>query len=248
MKTIQADLNTPKGIRAAADELAAMAEHAGSLSPRALLVDNPAPVTITAGRFTARIHDCWESLRDAAVLFRKRASRAGGKKRGRWMTPTVRVPVHTEDGIDSLDAVRVYGDPETALQAIERQLAAQGADMEPADVRRCERAADEIRQHLEKQERLRVVRELFRERELEDAREIETAKRGKLEPGARVIVDYQFRQYRGEVVSAEKAGACEVSLSEIRQTEIVERERFLLFRAIKPRRARVACSNVRITN
>ena len=55
------------------------------------------------------------------------------------------------DDIHKFDAVRYYGTPEAGLAAIRRQLGIQSGDMDPADVKRCERAAGMLEHHIWKE-------------------------------------------------------------------------------------------------
>ena len=51
-------------------------------------------------------------------------------------------------GVLAFDSVRHCGSPEAAAETIRRQLDTQGESMDPADVKRCERAIVEIRKYL----------------------------------------------------------------------------------------------------
>lgn len=236
------DLNTPKGIRALADSLQTMAENADCRPAYHVIRDGLPPVTITAGRFTARIHNCREALQTAAEQFRKRASQAGKSRGGQWGTPTTH---RRQDEWKKLDAVRVYGDPETALQAIERQLAAQSADMEPADVKRCERAAAMLRERLDTV----AAMEAATQTEMGTMARIESARPATLEdlkPGTEVIADYGYRIMLGTVQTDPQRGAVRVELTHVWQSERVGTSYFSRFVPVRPKRVSVAVRNVKI--
>jgi hypothetical protein len=91
-----------------------------------------------------KIHDNITALWRAAELLRSNATYSGS--RGSTAIP---------DSVWSLQAVRAYGSPEAGLAAIRRQLAIQACDMDPADVKRCERAACMIERHLAEEAELK---------------------------------------------------------------------------------------------
>lgn len=106
------------------------------------------------------------------------------------------------DPITRLDAVRAYGSPEAGLAAITRQLDVQRADMDPADVKRCEKAAAMIGNMLAEQ--------VYQKR-LEDEAEAESAIVNKakqahpetpLGVGTVVYVKPHGYAYKGTVVSS----------------------------------------------
>jgi hypothetical protein len=138
------DFDTSKGIRAVADYLELQAE-----------TPHPDGAVITVGhmKIRATIRGCLE----ASSLLRKKAAAAGKPKSGAWVKPPPWIRQKTETRLQDLDAVRVCGTPEAALETIERQLATQGEYMESADVARCQKAAFFIQQHLVKEKERAAV-------------------------------------------------------------------------------------------
>lgn len=183
------DLNTAAGIRHVSEWL-----HARALSGEA----QGRPARVTIGPFT--ITDDVGPLTAAAVSVKR-----GAHSPGYWRTrlsvegiPTH--PVTTSTGVYRLDAVRHYGTPEAGLAAIRRQLAAQSSDMDPADVKRCERAAVEIERHL-----MALAERARREAEADaTARTFQTAVQA--DPGnppyvgVEVFTTHRHRDYMGKVL------------------------------------------------
>lgn len=99
------------------------------------------------------------------------------------------------------DAVMHCGSPEAAAATIRRQIAAQGADMHPADVRRCERAASLIEWQVEAE--IREAREAACEEELEDriAAGRQPDMQEVIAPGTEVCVTHNHRRYLGTVTA-----------------------------------------------
>jgi hypothetical protein len=140
------DFNSPAGIRA-------VAEHLDGLAADPDLTGFDARHII--GHL--RIRPNRYALTTAAMWLREKAPRAGGKRSGVWLTPQYTIPLRAPGdtgytakvtGVLAMDAVRHCGSPEAALETIRRQLDTQGESMDPADVKRCERAARLIESHI----------------------------------------------------------------------------------------------------
>ena len=148
------DFNTPAGIREVADHLDGLALEAHTLTELPRYSLGHLHIHPTARAFTC-----------VAASLRQNAPRAGGKRGGVWMTPSCRIPMPIFDGkvithwgtnqtkivegLYAMDSVRVCGSPEAALTTIRRQLEIQGESMDPSDVKRCQKAARDIENHLE---------------------------------------------------------------------------------------------------
>lgn len=171
------DLNTRKGIAAFVADL-----RAASTDPAYL--DG-----LTAGPF---------KLRGGLALARA-ADRIQANANTR--ETKVRPAVTTATGIWKLDAIRAYGSPEAGLAAIQRQLAIQAADMDPADVKRCQRAANEIERHLtEVAEHLAAVNEAAAEAEVFKAtRPMDTGNPPAI--GSTVYIKAHGRDFKGTVLA-----------------------------------------------
>ena len=143
MKTTFPDFNTPAGIRAVADKLESMAEQAEFFPPE------PQAPRISLGHL--RLNPDALSLKTTAAMLRKGAPEAGKPRSGVWVkpAPSFTFPWDREKpDVLKLDAVRVCGTPEAAAATIRRQLDAQGESMDPADVKRAEKALAQIDHHL----------------------------------------------------------------------------------------------------
>jgi len=205
------NFDTPAGIRAVADHLDTLA--ADPVNGEAGTPDH------VIGHI--RIRSTLRALTEAAKWLRYDAPRAGGKRGGVWLTPTATRPLpvfpqgceatfHGSNrgapltGVLAMDAVRHCGSPEAALATIRRQLDVQGESMDPADVKRCERAAKLIEAHIE--ERAREAEQAAAD-EAEAARIAKGVVPGNLDAvpeGAEVLIKEGYREYLGKVVSHAK--------------------------------------------
>lgn len=114
------DFNTAAGIRA-------VAKHLDGLAADPANWDEGTP-DHRIGHIT--VYSTHRALTSAATLLREKAGR-------RALSPSTAM----ETDVMKMDCVRHCGSPQAALETIRRQLATQGMDMDPAAVKRCERAA-----------------------------------------------------------------------------------------------------------
>jgi len=122
------DFNTSAGIRRVAEHLDGLA------ADPANWVDRGEPHVI--GHL--RIRPTYRALTEAAAMMLGKAGRRATYACGAM-----------ETDVPEMDAVKHCGSPEAALATIRRQIDTQGESMEPADVKRCERAARLIENYLE---------------------------------------------------------------------------------------------------
>lgn len=129
------------------------------------------------------------ALRAAADVIERRGSERAER-------PSTGLP----DDVLKFDAVRLYGSPEAGLAAIRRQLGIQSADMDPADVKRCKRAARMLESHLYR---------LAERKAAEDAAEAEAQTLATAKPmdpknpppvGAEVFVNANYREFKGAIL------------------------------------------------
>jgi len=216
------DFNSPAGIRAVADHLDSLASDPANWEP--------ATPDHQIGHI--RIRSTYRALTGAAALLRENAGR-----RARCSCTAM------ETDVLKMDAVRHCGSPEAALATIRRQLATQGESMEPADVKRCERAARLIENYLEKCARtatLEAENNVLLAR-IEAGKEPDWATLGAAGLEA-VVTDKDHREYLGKV-SVCKIGAhpilgakhrvalYTVTVSHIRET----RDKRYAFHPVKPK-------------
>ena len=212
------DLTTPKGRKAAAAHL------------RTLTPSENWRGRVQVGYMS--IIDTTESLKLAADILERGRRRASAHRNTVEQTP-----------VEEMDAVRVYGTPEAALVAIERQLAAQSADMDPAAVRRAESGANRLRHHIE------AEAELARLEADDDALRARIAKGtvpGNIDietpVGTEVHLIHEHRNYLGTVESC-KMGAHPILGSKypsvlytVRVTHILEtRDKRYAYHPMKPK-------------
>lgn len=177
------DFNTAAGIRA-------VAEHLDGLAADPANWEQGTP-DHRIGHIT--VYSTHRALTSAATLLR-------GKHKWKDHYTTKETP-----NVMKMDCVRHCGSPQAALETIWRQLATQGMDMDPAAVKRCERAARAIEAHIEKEAHEAALK-------AEDESLVARVAAGKepgaseiLAPGTEVAVKHGYRDYLG-TVSACKIG------------------------------------------
>lgn len=178
------DFNTAAGIRA-------VAEHLDGLAADPANWEQGTP-DHRIGHIT--VYSTHRALTSAATLLKAKAGR-------RALSPSTAM----ETDVMKMDCVRHCGSPQAALETIRRQLATQGMDMDPAAVKRCERAARAIEAHIEKEAHEAALK-------AEDESLVARVAAGKepgaseiLAPGTEVAVKHGYRDYLG-TVSACKIG------------------------------------------
>ena len=223
-------LDTRKQILAAADHMEQLA----------LLPADPNPLARhRVGCLSIRTTP--KALMEAATLIRSNASRRAGIYGY--------IPVARKTGIDKLDAMRVYGDAQEALDAILRQLEIQGDDMKPADVKRCMGAAREIQRHLvaEHEKERRKAQADQEEAEFKAAGRI-SGITAPLEPGTPIYVHHNYRNYRAVVVKCAPTRSAgmhyTVSLTHERKSEKPD-YLYLFYPLKKPRTVKVHFTSIR---
>jgi len=155
---------------------------------------HPTDVHLKLGPMSIRLRNHPDNLE--AVARRIESGHGGCATKDYHSTPA-------KPDILKMDAVRHCGTPEAALATIRRQLAIQGQDMHPADLKRCERAASLIEAHLAA-EKLVAEQEAAEEAlearitagRVPDNREITPL-------GTEVAFNHEYRRYIGTVETCE---------------------------------------------
>jgi len=181
------DFNTRKGILAVAD-------HLDSLALDTSIHDDTWQARHHVGML--RILPTFSGFTRAAAQLRENA--------GRWYGREY-VCKAMETDVAKMDAVRHCGSPEAALATIRRQLDAQGENMEPADVRRCERAASLIEAHIEKAAADAAQAAMDEAEAKRIAKGTQPGWTDLLAPGTEVFVTHAYREFLA-TVSASKVG------------------------------------------
>lgn len=215
------NFDTPTGIRR-------VAEHLDGLAADPANWDDGTP-DHRIGHLTIR--PTYRALTKASEILR-------GKHR--------RTDAHTtkkEPGVMDLDAVKHCGSPEAALATIRRQLDTQCESMDPVDVKRCERAAALIKDHIEA-----LAREAAQKAEDEALDDLiaEAWEPGMsqtdIPAGTPAKITYSYRDYLGTVLTCKigphpilgkrhPVALYTVTVSHIRET----REKRYAFHSTKPK-------------
>ena len=207
---LQFDFNTPAGIRKAARWLLDQAKDAPPKVPKSWPC-NAHPVSfghlddghhmVRAGPL--RVLRTQLALEEAARRLRGKAEEA----RPHFAEPELPgSPMYRLRDMDTWDCVRLCGGDKTkAAEVIERQLAAQGESMDPADAKRCRRALELLRKAVADEE----CKLADKEQEGKDWKEMQAAKPlagafCEVEPGTPLFFSDRFQLHRGHALRYEE--------------------------------------------